>query len=461
LVGAAGMIVEMFFAALAAFVWANTGQSTLHALAYNIMFIASVSTIVFNANPLLRFDGYYILSDLIGVPNLSQRANQHLRHLAERWLFGLKKSESPARTRTEKSWLTVFGLTSGVYRVIVFGGILLLVADHFFLIGVAMAAICFISWVTVPLGKFIHYLAASPKLERQRPRAVAVSAALAAVIVGVLQFVPLPNHFRAPGVVQSREWTQVVNETAGHVAELLAPPGQAVRAGQVLVRLSSAELEIDLTHARAAQAEIETRLRAALAGDAASLKPLLGQFEAATNRVAKLLADREALIIRARHDGLWVAPELKDSVGRWLARGTPIGLLVNDASFQFTATVPQEEAEPLFARGLSRAEVRLHGQAADVLIVTNWQVIPGSQRTLPSPALGWQAGGEIPVAPDDPHGVKSAEPFFEVRAELPVTKSAALLHGRSGRIRFDEAWEPLLPRWMRSLRQLLQKRYQL
>jgi putative peptide zinc metalloprotease protein len=461
LVGAAGMIVELFFGALAAFVWANTGQGTLHALAYNIMFIASVSTIVFNANPLLRFDGYYILSDLIGVPNLSQRANHQLRHVAERWLFGLKKSESPARTRTEKSWLTVFGLTSGVYRVIVFGGILLLVADHFFLIGVVMAAVCFISWVTVPVGKFIHYLAASPKLERQRPRAVAVSAALAAVIVGVLQFVPLPNHFRAPGVVQSREWTQVVNETAGHVAELLAPPGQAVRAGQALVRLSSAELEIGLTHARAAQTEIETRLRAALAGDAASLKPLLGQLDAATNRVAKLLADRAALTIRARHDGRWIAPELKESVGRWLARGTPIGLLVNDASFQFTATVPQEEAEPLFARGLARAEVRLHGQAAGVLLVTNWQVIPGSQRTLPSPALGWQAGGEIPVAPDDPHGVKSAEPFFEVRAELPVTKSAALLHGRSGRIRFDEAWEPLLPRWMRSLRQLLQKRYQL
>jgi len=461
LVGAAGMIVEMFFGALALFVWANTGQGTLHALAYNIMFIASVSTIIFNANPLLRFDGYYMLSDLIDVPNLSQRANKQLRHAAERWLFGLKKSESPARSRSEKVWLTVFGVASGVYRVVVFGGILLIVADHFFLIGVMMALVCFVSWVTVPLGKFVHYLAASPKLERQRARAVAVSVALAALIVGMLQFVPLPSHFRAPGVVQSRQWTQVVNETAGHVAELLAPPGRAVRAGEPLVRLSSAELEIELAHARAAQVESETRLRAALAGDTASLKPLLSLLESATNRVAKLLADREALMIRARHDGLWVAPELKDSVGRWLARGTPIGLLVNDASFQFTATVPQEEAGALFARKLSRAEVRLHGQAADVLTVTRWQVIPGSQRTLPSPALGWQAGGEMPVAPDDPQGVKSAEPFFEVRAELTAKEKAALLHGRSGRIRFDQEWEPLLPRWIRSLRQLLQKRYQL
>src|SRR6185436_472633 len=192
LVGAAGMIVELFFAAILTFVWAKTGQGTLHSLAYNMMFIASVTTVVFNANPLLRFDGYYILSDLLEIPNLSQRANQQLRHLAERWLFGVRKSTSPAQTRREKGWLTVFGLTSGVYRVIVFGGILLVVADHFFLIGILMAAVCFVAWITVPIGRFVHYLASSPKLERVRFRAVAVSIALAVLIVGVLQFVALP-----------------------------------------------------------------------------------------------------------------------------------------------------------------------------------------------------------------------------------------------------------------------------
>ena len=74
---------------------------------------------------------------------------------------------------------------------------------------------------------------------------------------------------------------------------------------------------------------------------------------------------------------------------------------------------------------------------------------------------GWQAGGDMPVATDDPRGVKSAEPFFELRAEVAGTNAVAYLHGRSGRIRFDADWEPLLPRWIRSLRQLLQKRYQL
>lgn len=459
LVGGAGMIVELFFAALMTFVWANTGQGAGHSLAYNMMFIASVSTLIFNLNPLLRFDGYYILSDLLGIPNLSQRANQQLIYFVEHWLFGVKKADRPARTRRETIWLTLFGLTSGVYRVFVFGGVLLIVADHFFLIGLVMAAVCFISWITVPAGKFVHYLATSPKLDRVRPRAIAVSAALFIVLFGGLEFIPLPSHFRAPGVVQGREWTQVVNGTSGQVAELLARPGSRVTAGQPLLRLQSRELQLELTQARASKVETEARLRAALALEIADLKPLLGQFAAATNRLNKLLADEAALTIRARHAGLWVAPELKDSLNRWLPRGTSLGLLVNAASFQFTATVKQEEADALFARHLTGAEVRLYGQGHRVISVQRWEVLPGGQQVLPSPALGWHAGGEIPTAADDPHGVKSTEPFFEVRADLPDDDRVALLHGRAGKIRFDQAWEPLLPRWIRGLRQLLQKRY--
>jgi putative peptide zinc metalloprotease protein len=417
--------------------------------------------VLFNANPLLRFDGYYMLSDLLEIPNLSQRANQHLRHLAERWLFGVKKSISPGHSRSERAWLAVFGITSGIYRVIIFGGILLIVADHFFLIGILMAVVCFVAWVTVPVGKFIHYLASSPKLERVRPRAVAVSLALLALVIGVLQFVPLPSHFRAPGVVQAREWSQIVNATAGLVSELLASPGGRVRAGQPLVRFQSPELEFELAQARAHQSEVESRVRTALASQAPDLKPLAALLQTATNRVAKLLADQAALTVAARHDGLWVAPDLRESIGRWLPRGTPLGLVVNPAAFQFTATVKQEDVSMLFGRKLSSAEVRLYGQVQTTLPTKRWEVIPGGQRVLPSPALGWQAGGEMPTAPDDPQGVKSTEPFFEVRAALPASESIAFLHGRSGKIRFDREWEPLLPRGIRWLRQLIQKRYQL
>ena len=114
LVGGAGMITEIFMAALATFVWANTGPGTLHSLAYNMMFIASVSTVLFNANPLLRFDGYYILSDLLDIPNLHTRAKGHLRHLVERHVFGYKDSHSPAESVKEAWWLGVFGVLAGI-----------------------------------------------------------------------------------------------------------------------------------------------------------------------------------------------------------------------------------------------------------------------------------------------------------------------------------------------------------
>jgi putative peptide zinc metalloprotease protein len=459
LVGAAGMIVELFVAALATFVWANTGAGTVHNLAYNMMFVASVSTVIFNANPLLRFDGYYLLSDWLEIPNLTQRAGRQLRYYGERHLFGVKKAEPAAHTRKEAAWLVVYGIASGIYRVIVFSGVLLFVADHFLILGLIMAAVCAISWVTVPLGRFINYLAGSPRLDRCRQRAVAVTLALAAVILALLAVVPFPSHFRAPGVLQARQRTEVINEVAGSFEKILASPGARVSAGQPLLQLKNPELDLELANARARLEETQARLRFAMKEATADLKPLHSRLEALTNRLAKLLADRASLTMTARHDGVWVAPRLEDYVGRWLARGTPLGLVLDPSAFDFVATVQQEDVDAVFARRIPGAEVRVFGQAGAVLPVARWKVVPGAQHTLPSAALGWLAGGEIPVAPDEPS--QALEPFFEVEAAVPSSGDMALLHGRAGKIRFDLEPEPLLPRWIRRLRQLLQKRYQL
>ncbi len=467
LVGAAGMIVELALAAVAALVWAGTGQGTLHSLAHNVMLIASVSTVIFNGNPLLRFDGYYILSDLLEIPNLSQRAMAHLRHLAEYYLFGVKQSFSPAQTPREAGWLTFYGVTSGLYRLVVFTGVLFIVADRFLIVGILMAAICLISWVTVPLGRFIHFLATSPRLDRVRGRAVAVSCGLAALVILFLQVVPFPNHFRAPGVLRAIERSEVVNETAGHFTVLLAPSGQQVRRGQPLLRLSNQELELELAGEVAHEQEIQARLLKAMSSDPASLKPLGDLLESTRARREKLQRDAERLTILARQDGLWVAPGIEESVGRWLPRGSHLGTLINPAAFQFEATVKEEDVDSLFTPSISGAQIRLHGQAAQSIRVESWKVIPGEQQMLPSSALGWLGGGDVPVAPDDPQGRKAAEPFFEVlakvsqSAETRPSLAPALLDGRSGRIRFNLPSEPLLPRWIRRVWQMLQKRYQL
>ncbi len=461
LVGSAGMIVELFVAAIAAFVWAKTGPGALHSIAHNIMFVASVSTLVFNLNPLLRFDGYYILSDLIEVPNLHQRATAQMKHWCEHYLFGVKKSVSAANT-TGGAWgFVIFGVASAIYRVTVFSGILLAIADRFLIIGLIMAAVCLISWVTVPVIKFVKYLAASPRLTRVRGRAIAVSAAMFAVLFTFLQLVPFPHHFRAPGVVRASERTEISSEVAGFVEALIAAPGSRVVRDQPLLRMGNRELEIELQQTLARAEEIRVRLLKAQKDDTADLKPLMQSQDAMNERLAKLRADVGRMTIRARHDGIWVAPGIEDYVGRWLTRGSNLGLLVNPSSFDFVATVLQEDADRVFARQRPGAEVRLIGDTGAMLPVADWRVIPGEQRVLPSPALGIRGGGEVPVAPEDEHGNKTAEPYFKVIGRLPANSGVALFDGSSGKIRFNLEAEPLLTGWVRRLSQLLQKRYQM
>ena len=461
LVGAAGMIVEVFVAALATFLWARTGPGTAHTLAYNMMFTASVSTLIFNANPLLRFDGYYILSDLLEIPNLSQRAAMQLRHLAERYLFGVKASRSPARNRREAGWFTGYGITSGIYRVIVFAGVLFAVADRFLIIGIIMAVICAISWVTVPLARFGRYLLTSPQLERGRTRAVAVSAGLALVVVGLLGWVPFPYGFRAPGVVKTTERTEIVNRTAGRVEALLAEPGAAVKPGQPLVKLRNPELDLELAGTRARLEEVTARLLKARNGESADVAPLT-RFEASIRaQLEKLTADEGQLIVRAPHEGVWVAPGMEDYLGRWINRGQALGLLVNPTAFEFVAAVRQEDAETLFVRPIQEASVRLAGDAGAGLRLVKWRIIPGEQKILPSAALGWQGGGDIPVSVEDSNGNRAVEPFFEVLGQLEPSAGVVLLDGRSGKLRFSLEAEPLLPRWFKRLWQLVQKRYQI
>lgn len=461
LVGAAGVIVELFVAAVAVMIWARTGPGTLHSLTYNLMFVASVSTLIFNINPLLRFDGYYILSDVVEIPNLHQQALMQLRFLFERYLFGVKKAESPAETRRKGVWLTVFGVASLVYRVVVFSGILLFVADRFLIIGLVMAAVCLISWVTVPVFKFVNYLASSPQLDRVRRRAIGVTAGLLLALIVLLQVVPFPRHFRAPGVVRASERTQIVAGTAGHLAEVIAKPGSHVVRGQPLLRMTNHELELELAGTRQRAAEVKARLLRAMEKESADVAPLAGVQKAVRARLAKLEADAANLLIPARHDGIWVAPGIEDHVGQWLPRGAGLGLLINPGGFEFAVTVRQDDANALFDQGIRGAGVRLFGDAGTELPVRDLRIVPGEQRQLPSAALGWLRGGEVAVAVDDKQGTTAAQPFFEVIAQFGKTGDVVLLDGSSGRIRFDLPAEPLLPRWLRRLRQLLQKRYRI
>lgn len=461
LVGAAGMLVEAFIAAIATIIWYKTGPGVLHNVCFNVIFIASVSTLLFNINPLLRFDGYYILSDFLEIPNLHQRSAGQLKHLCKRYLFGMKRSESPARSGRERFWITVFGILSNVYRLVVFTGILLFVADRFLILGVIMAVLCFVGWIVLPLVKLARYLFADPELDQHRKRALCVTALLVGGVLTFLQLAPFPSHFRAPGVVQAKTRSEVYASASGRIAEVLVNSGSTVEAGQVLARLVSKDLEYEITRAEAAKAEIEVQMLAAMEQDPSVMKPLTYQMASAEKVLIRLHKQEANLVVKAAHAGIWVSPQLNQRLQTWVAQGSPLGLLLDNTAFVFRATVDQDDANRLFNRELEGVEVRLFGQAGEVLAIGNLDVIQGDRRQLPSAALGWQAGGEVATMIDDPNGRQAAEPFFEVRGDVVQSGSAILSHGHAGKIRFPVGDEPLLPRAVRRVRQVLQKRYQL
>lgn len=461
LVGMAGMIVELFVAAVCVQLWSRTGPGGMNAVCYNIMFITSVSTILFNANPLLRFDGYYILTDLIGMPNLAQRAGLHLKHLWKRWVWGLRKSRTPAANGREYAWLTGFGISSGIYRIFVFAAVLFFVADRFLILGLIMAVLCVIGWVIAPALRLVRYLATHAELDKCRRRAVWSTVSIVGVILAFLQFFPWPRHLRAEGIVEAQRFTPLTTEAAGYVSAVKGRPGEPVKAGEVLVTMTNPELESRLKQARAVLEEGESRLRYARDQEPASILPLEKRIAASRDNVAELEREAGALQVVAKQDGIWSFQHAASLEGMWIPRGTPLGLIVQPGAHEFTGVLRQEDAGPIFDTTLSEVAVRVRGQADVEIDATSHWIIEGGRSLLPSASLGAKGGGDIPVLAEDNTGRRAAEPFYIVKALLSADSGAHLLHGQSGVLRVRVGSEPLLPGWIRSLRQLLKRRYQL
>lgn len=460
-IGAAGMYVELFIATLAVFVWAHTGAGLLNSLAYNIIFVASVSTLLFNLNPLLRFDGYYILSDLTDAPNLHQRSRTQLISWAERLLFGLKQVATPAATRTEAAYLGLFGISSTIYRLMVFTLIILFVADKFFGLGLIAAVVGGFTLLILPVYQYIRYLAREPRLIRRRPRAIAVTAIGLALVVGFLAFYPWPNHTYAPGMLQARQEARVLTQADGNIASLVVESGQQVHAGDLLIRMTNPELELQLTSAEAQVRQARLQENVAREHGGSSLRVLQRRREAAEAELADLQHRHRDLELRAPLSGIWVSPRAHDLVGELTARGRLVGQIIQPADFEFVAVIAQDDSARLFAHPDAPAEIRLPGQAGLPVTVSRVQLVPGRQNVLPTPALGWNAGGPIKVQSNDSGSFVTTEPYFMGIAQVLNRQGVSLLHGQIGYIRFTTGTEPLLSQGWRRFRQLLQQRYQI
>ncbi len=462
-IDAAGMYVELFIAAIAALIWANTGQGLVNQMAYNIIFLASVSTLLFNLNPLLRFDGYYMLSDALEYPNLHQRSFQQIKYLAERFLFGVKQSIPVARSTAEGIGLVGFNLSSTAYRIFVLVVIIGFVAGQFFEIGLILAAFGLLVWGLLPLVKFCRYVLSSPDLARNRLRAQWVTFGGLAGLLLVLALVPLPTFYRTPGVLESIGRSEVIAKSDGF---LLGPPADnrnIVSKDQLLLKLVQPDYHVDEIRQEARLREIEQRQRIAFSEEPAYLTALQSQADSIQLQLDAIIDRKQNLDVRAPRSGRWVYTPDSLHPGSWIKRGTGLGEIIDPDRFRFTAIVSQNEAAVFFQEPVKRTSVRLRGEAGISMNATDIRILSVEQTFLPTAALGWLAGGALEVDFQDTSGTKTVEPFYLVYIELERNPQTDPLFFdlRRGVARFQLEPRPLLQQaWVR-IRNLLQRRYQL
>lgn len=463
LVGAAGVLSELAVAAVAALIWAHTAPGVVNALAYNVIFVASVSTLLFNLNPLMRFDGYHILVDFLDLPNLYQRSRDQLKYLAEHHVLRLQNAQPVAHNRREAVLLPLYGAISLGYWLVLMSTIIFFIAEQYLDFGVALAWIMFFSVVVLPLFKFGQYLLTHPRLLHQRLRAVLITLGLSSVSLGLLAGLPVPDRVRVKGVLQATQSRDLYSEAPGALVNILARPGSWVQQGQALVQLVNPELQFEIDAMQQQYEQLLAQELQAITASVANLEPLVRQREAVEMKLSELRRQQAALLVLSPIEGHWSASQLDAGHGQWIARGAPIGTVVDERDWRFVAVLPQV-ATHLFEAGLLKTEIRIGGQQDINLLSVKTEIMPFEQGKLPSPALGMAGGGQIAVQSSDPNGLAAAEPFFRIHAQLPpqdgsIDESLRLVHGRLGTMRITLPDSPLLVQWERGLRQFLQRRF--
>lgn len=476
-VGAGGMIFELFTASCCGLAWLYGDLSpTWKQLAFNAMVTASVSTVLFNANPLMRFDGYYILSDLLEVPNLQQRSQKMLYHLAQRFIYRLKNLTPPSTQAGEQAILVTYGVLSGAYRIFLFITITLYVLGLFFAIGLVLAVWTAAAWFIIPIGKFIHWNAASPQLSEHRGRAVLTSVAIVALLAVGFGAIPLPDRRRGVGVVESAARSGVFFDADGFVVAVHKRPGEEVRKGDPIVTLENEELVQQRRGIEAQRRAFGVQFRDGLEKQPALAEVAREKMAIADENLAEIDERLAALVVRAPHDGRVVSGDPEQRLGAYVRRGEQLCEVVDCTNLRVAAALDQRQSGWLFPpaadnqpeppRKFSIAQVRPLSNLNHIFEATEVQPVEAGQRRLPSPAMGFAGGGTVETDSSDRSGVLSKRPVFTVRMELlPEADgqdlSVILTPGERVRVRFKLEPRPLLAQWIDRLRKEVQGRVKL
>jgi putative peptide zinc metalloprotease protein len=471
-ISAGGIYVELVIASLASLTWWNTSEGVIHSIALALMIICSINTFVVNSNPLLRFDGYYILSDLVEIPNLRQKAQQTLRAFFHRNLFGWT---SPAVTDllsgSRRRFFLFYAVAAWLYRWLLCASVLwffynALKPYRLGSVSAVLAVVVALQMLVIPMWRNFRRM---KKMQRQQaPRdwgRMLVGWSVVVAIVAAIVLLPIPRRVSAVLVVQGEGQHPVHVEVGGRLNEVRVLPGQSVQKGDVLGILSNPNLDLEL-----ARLEGEVQRIEALAEKHRSLgRP--GEEQMAQELLQRRLAEiasrqqqRDRLTLRADSDGTVVpaarrdqqrvetsgyvqltawteAPLREENLGAWLETGTTVCELRPSGEPEAVMVVEQGDVEFLEMG----QPMRIKFDALPGLTVPGMirEISRKEAEEFPEQLLA-AAGGELQTERGADGQITAAGTYYEVRASIDVAAIESdapleelLPYGSRGRAKID------------------------
>ncbi len=451
LVGAAGMLAELFVAALALYAWVALEPGFARSVAYSVVVLAGVTTIFFNANPLLRYDGYYILADLVEIPNLGTRATRHWQYLAER-CAARRQGRSAAGDRRRAA--LVPGLCAAVVR--------LPAVRHLRHRAFRRPAVLLHRRAAGALGHRHRGRAAAVEdrprpaeraaVRRPGPRIAAVGGSALAFVGGGLFLLPLPYSTIVEGVLWLPEQAIVRAESAGFVSRVVARSGEPVAPGQPVVERVDPALAARVEVQAAKLEEVRAQYDAAWGSSQSRAQQLEEEIRREEAALARLEDEAAQLTVRSAALGGLVIADEASLPGRYVQRGDVVGHVRTDDAPLVRVVVTQAEVDPI-RLGTRRIDVRMPQSLEHSWPARLVRVVPAAAKQLPSAVLGLQGGGQLALDPRDEKGMRSLESLFEFELELPREVPHAFLGSRV-HVRFEHPPEPIGFRIGRGARRL-------
>lgn len=446
-VGAAGLMAELMLAAIALPLWLWLEPGLARDLAFVTLAIAGVSTLVFNANPLQRLDGYYIATDLLELPNLATRSRAWWRAALQRRLLRLPGAEAMPVARGERPFLVAYAPLSWLVGVGIATIAVVWLGHVSLALGLAGGAVLGWQLVIRPGFQLVSQLrsvalARDGTARRWRHLVIAGGGLLVLVLC-----VPLPQRLLVQGIVWPGDQAQLRSDEDGFIAALLAADGQGVDAGALVLQLSSPRLAADLERQRARVDALETELFNALPGDGTAAGNTGAELRKAQAELERLIERTAGLEVRAHKAGRIVLPNAADLPGRFVRKGQLLGQVLDGEPEVVRVAVPERDASGL-QRGVRAASVRLASAGPASRPARLERDGGGATLKLPSAALSERHGGDVQTDPRDADDRTPLQPVVLLDLLLDAAPTAS--DGARGRIgerawvRLDLGYSPLL-----------------